>query len=278
MPSLKGAIRLLPHLRGLTLTPMAQSFGELFAGLLDCDFRLDSLKVSYHIQHSFAQFLQSQPSIRHLYLHDPDTEPPRSYSLVSNINEISAQEEFLPNLELVSADPRVLASLVPGRPVSHVEIAVGSYLSNDQDILENLVTSLSQSTAPILSIVHIPNTVRIHFWGPKFLRRLKKTNIRHTLRNLTVCLPRIMKPLLLARSSSVVGEMGPIIHISQIFANDLGGFSHLESFELLLEGFQLVHPPVVEVSDCFDTLENLESWKSYCPTLRNVTLYGTELE
>lgn len=196
MPSLKATLRLLPHLQGLTLTPMAKSFGDLFAALLDSEFCLDNLKASYHIQHSFVQFLQSQPSIRRLYLHDPDTEPPRSYSLVSNINQISVKERLLPNLELVSADPRVLASLVPGRPVSHVEIVVGSYLSGEKHIMASLIASLAQSTVPIVSIVHIPKTVRIHFWGPKFLQRLQETHISETLRSLTVSLPQIMRPLL----------------------------------------------------------------------------------
>ena len=72
--------------------------------------------------------------------------------------------------------------------------------------------------------------------------------------------------------------MGPVVHVSRTFADELEGFSNLESFELSLEGFQLAHPSAAEVSEAFNTLENLESWKSYCPTLRKVTLYGTELK
>ena len=72
--------------------------------------------------------------------------------------------------------------------------------------------------------------------------------------------------------------MGPVVHVSRTFADELNGFSNLESFELSLEGFKLAHPPAVDVSLAFDTLEDLKSWKSYCPTLRNVTLYGTELK
>lgn len=196
VPRIAATLRPLPNLRDLTLTPMAKSFGELFTSLLDCDFRLDNLKASYHIHHSFVRFLQSQPSITRLYLHDPDTEPPRSYNLVSSINAFSAKGAFLPNLQSVSADPGVLISLVPGRPVSHVEITVGACKYNEQDVLISLVTSLSQSAAPIVSIAHVPKTIRIHLWGHKLLQRLKTTHIRSTLKNLTVSLPQILRPLL----------------------------------------------------------------------------------
>lgn len=196
-----AVLRQLPNLRDLSLTPMAQSFGELFTGLLSCNFRLDSLKASYHTHHSFVQFLQSQPSITRLYLHDPDTEPPRSYKLVSSINAFSAKGPFLPNLVFVSADPKVLTSLVPGRPVSHVEITVGACLHNEQDALISMVSALSQSAAPIVSIIHIPRTIRIHLWGHRLLQTLKTTHISSTLKNLTVSLPQIMRPLLVVRVS-----------------------------------------------------------------------------
>lgn len=80
------------------------------------------------------------------------------------------------------------------------------------------------------------------------------------------------------QSSATMGGMGPTLHISRTFANELDGFSNLESFEISLEGFQLAQPPAEDVLAAFDSLENIESWKLHCPTLRRVTLYGTELK
>jgi hypothetical protein len=201
LPRIRTTLKMLPKLRHLTLTPMAKSFGELFHGLLDCSFSLESLTVSYHTQHSFAQFLQSQPSITHLRLHDPDTEPPRAYNLVSSIKDLSAAEPFLPHLEYISADPRVVASVVAGRPVSHVEIIVGACLSREPDELKKLVAALPQSSVPVTSITHTLRTVRIHLWGNRFLQQLKDTRIHSTLRSLTIRLPQIMRPVLLLRVS-----------------------------------------------------------------------------
>ncbi|KAG8721014.1 hypothetical protein FRC08_016324 [Ceratobasidium sp. 394] len=268
-------LRALPRLRHLTLTPMAKSFGELFNGMEGCGFALRSLTVSYHTQPSFARFLQKQPSITHLRLFDPDTEPPRAYKLVSSINEPSATEPFLPHLEYVSADPRVLVSLVVGRPVSEVEITIGACLSNEQDELNKLVTALTQTAVPITSITHTLRTVRIHLWGNRFLQQLKETSVCSSLRSLAVCLPQIMRPVFLLRTSA---NIRPIAHISQLFAKELGEFSCLEAFELSLHGFRLSDPSAEEIAESFGGVDKLETWKSFCRTLQRVVLYGTELK
>jgi hypothetical protein len=201
LPRIRETLKMIPRLRHLTLTPMAKSFGELFRGLLGCSFTLESLTVSYHTQHSFAEFLQSQPSITHLRLYDPDTEPPRAYNLVSSIKDLSATGPFLPHLEYISADPRVLASVIAGRPVSHVEIMVGACLSRERDELKKLVAALTQTAVPMTSITHTLRTARIHLWGNKFLQQLKDTSIHSTLRSLTIRLPQIVRPELLLRVS-----------------------------------------------------------------------------
>lgn len=202
VPRIRTMLQVLPRLRHLTLTPMAKSFGELFTGLTGCSFKLESLTVSYHIHPSFARFLQNQPSITHLQLFDSDTEPPRAYNVVSSINELSTTQPLLPDLEYVSADPRVLASVLAGRPISHVNITVGACLSSEHDELRKLVAALTQTAVPVASITHTLRTVRIHLWGIKFLHQLKETCVRHSLRDLTICLPQIMRPVFLLQVSA----------------------------------------------------------------------------
>ncbi|ELU37695.1 Cl-channel protein [Rhizoctonia solani AG-1 IA] len=201
---LRRTLNLLPNLRDLTFTPTAKSFGEIYSGLLECPFKLKSLSAPYHTNTSLVQFLQTQPSIETLSLYDLDTEPPRAPLIVEHINCIAAQGTFLPNLKFLSADPRVLSALVAGKPISHVEISVGSRLSSEPEVLRHLVEALAQTSVPLISLKHNLRTMRIHLWGTKFLRQLGTTRIKSTLETLSVRLPIDMRPLFLGHRSELL--------------------------------------------------------------------------
>ncbi|CAE6514196.1 unnamed protein product [Rhizoctonia solani] len=270
---LRRTLNLLPNLRVLTFTPTAKSFGEIYPGLLECPFKLKSFAAPYQTNLSFVQFLHHQPSIEILRLHDLDTEPPRALAIVKHINDNFSQTILLPNLKLLAADPRVISTLIVGRPVSHVEISVGSCFSGNDDTLRQLVEALAQTSVPLVSLKHNLGNLRIHFWGTKFLHQLKTTGIKSTLKSLWVYLPIVMRPVF--RTSSALGPMGA--HISRTFGSQLDGFTCLNSFELSLGGFALLDSSPEEIAEAFGDAGKLETWKSYCDTLEQVTLYGVTL-
>ncbi|KDN45558.1 hypothetical protein RSAG8_04882, partial [Rhizoctonia solani AG-8 WAC10335] len=270
----RRTLNLLPNLRALTFTPTAKSFGEIYAGLLECPFKLQNFTAPYQTNLSFVQFLQSQPSIETLRLHDPDTEPPRALSIVKHINELLAQGTLLPNLQLLAADPRVLSALAVDRPISHIEISVGSCCPCEEETLSGLVEALARTSVPLASLKHNLGNLRIHFWGTKFLHQLKTTHIRFTLKSLWVYLPMIMGPVF--RASLDIGPMGA--HVSRTFGSQLDGFTCLNSFELSLDGFALLDLSPEEIAEAFGDAGKLETWKSYCKTLERVTLYGVTLQ
>jgi hypothetical protein len=204
VPRLRRTLSLLPDLQELTLTPTAKSFGGIYSGLLECPFKLRALSVPYHTDLCLVQFLQTQPSIETLRLYDLDTEPPRAPSIVENINNISAQNGFLPNLRFLSADPRVVSALVTGRPISSIEISVGSCLSSEPEVLKHLVEALARTSVPLVSLKQNLRTIRVHLWGTKFLHQLKTTRVTSTLETLSVCLPIVTRPLFLGNVSQKV--------------------------------------------------------------------------
>ncbi|CAE7112136.1 unnamed protein product [Rhizoctonia solani] len=255
VPRLRKALNLLSNLRALTFTPTAKSFGEIYDSLREPPFKLESFAAPYHINPSFVQFLQNQPSIETLRLHDLDTEPPRSVSIVKHINDLSSHGTLLPKLKLLAADPRVLSTLVINRPVSHVEISVGSCFSGPEEALRDLVKALARTSVPLVSLKHNLGNLRIHFWGTKFLHQLKTTDIQFTLKSLWIYLPGVMRPVF--RTSSGIGPMGA--HISRTFGSQLDGFTCLSSFELSLGGFTLSDPSPKEIAEVFGDAGKLET-------------------
>jgi hypothetical protein len=131
------------------------------------------------------------------------------------MNKLSVQGPFLPGLEFVSGDPILLASLVIGWPVSHVEIPVGVCLSGEREVLGHLVQALAQTSVPLMSVARVLRTIRIHLSGPKFLQQLKTTWVQSTLRSLSVSFPRVMWSVLLAS-------------VSRPFTSPWFGFHHLQ--------------------------------------------------
>ncbi|CAE6458794.1 unnamed protein product, partial [Rhizoctonia solani] len=272
---LRRTLNLLPKLQVLTFTATAKSFGNVYSGLLECPFKLRTLAAPYHTNLSLVQFLQSQPSVETLRLHDLDTEPPRALSIVQHINDLSAQGDFLPHLKFLSADPRVLSALVAGRPISHVEISVGSWLSGEPQALRGLIEALTRTSVPLVSLKHNLRNIRIHLWGTKFLNQLKTTCIKSTLNSLHVTLPVIMRPVL-ERASSAIGPMGA--HISRTFGSQLDGFTTLNNFELSLDGITFSDSSLEEIIAVLGDMSELRTWRSYCETLERVTLYGVTLQ
>ncbi|KDN45559.1 hypothetical protein RSAG8_04883, partial [Rhizoctonia solani AG-8 WAC10335] len=225
---LRRTLNLLPNLRALTFTPTAKSFGEIYAGLLECPFKLQNFTAPYQTNLSFVQFLQSQPSIETLRLHDPDTEPPRALSIVKHINELLAQGTLLPNLKLLAADPRVLSALAVDRPISHIEISVGSCCPCEEETLSGLVEALARTSVPLASLKHNLGNLRIHFG-------VIDVDYKKSYIGMLFLLGGIsegsiwLQPLVIA-SGLNVGKEGPSVHVAccigNVVARMFSGFSH----------------------------------------------------
>jgi F-box domain len=102
-PELATALRNMSSLRRLKL------WGSSDVSILDgCSFKLDSFDTNFPYSESLQQFLNSQPSIRHVAFS-------KVYKPMPPLDE-----RCLPNLTRVFAPLSWLGMLIPGRPVREV--------------------------------------------------------------------------------------------------------------------------------------------------------------
>jgi len=121
--NLATALRNMSSLRKLDLRLVTE-----FSNILDgCTFKLDSFLFSFCCDEYLLNFLNSQPSLTHVGM------------LGASFDELRAMYHrrfvfdatCLPNLTRVSAPVAWLSYLIPGRPVSEVEVSGYSSLDND---------------------------------------------------------------------------------------------------------------------------------------------------
>ena len=178
------AFNTLRHLQQLTLTPTTPLLGRLFTGLA-CPFQLTQLVCASHPDAHFAGFLQRQPSITHLELGDLEMGwSARSIVGLANHHHNYAISglPFLPHLTSLIAEPAIIASLCPGRPINRVGIhgPVGT-------VGKALAAAIVQSTASVCTIAIETHTedewrnMLSHLIDP-----LKSTPVAATLKTLNI--------------------------------------------------------------------------------------------
>jgi hypothetical protein len=126
-PELATALRNMSSLRKLYFNNIRD------ASILDgCTFKLDSFACSLPYSESLQQFLNGQPSLTDIILF-------KDYESL-----LPFDERCLPNLTRVRADPSWLRKLIPGRPVSEVEMRLASSIDS--------IDYFTLSTTPILKL------------------------------------------------------------------------------------------------------------------------------
>ena len=135
--NLTAALRNMSSLRKLALY-----LDDRNSNILDgCTFKLDSFSFNLRCDEYLLQFLNSQPSLTHVEM--------SKYSRVELCTIYDRSTAFdatcLPNLTRVFAQVAWLRRLIPGRPVSEVEVP--GYPAIDKDLIDWNFFTLS--TAPI---------------------------------------------------------------------------------------------------------------------------------
>jgi hypothetical protein len=129
MDNLATALRNMSSLRILALY-----LDDPYSNILDgCTFKLDSFSFNLRCDENLLKFLNSQPSLTHVEfrtISDPST---------------AFDATCLPNLTRATAQVAWLRRLIPGRPVSEVDISL--YPVIDEDSIDWNFFTLS--TAPI---------------------------------------------------------------------------------------------------------------------------------
>jgi hypothetical protein len=121
---------------------VALPLDDQYASILDgCTFKLDSFWSNFHHDEYLIKFLYSQPSLTHVDM--PNLLPDELCTIYDRSAVFDAT--CLPNLTRVSGQVAWLRHLIPGRPVSEVDISI--YPVIDEDFIDWNFFTLS--TAPI---------------------------------------------------------------------------------------------------------------------------------
>jgi len=138
-----GVDNLTTALRNMSsLRKLALYLDDRNSNILDgCTFKLDSFSFNLRCDEYLLQFLNSQPSLTHVKM--------SKYSRVELCTIYDRSTAFdatcLPNLTRIFAQVAWLRRLIPGRPVSEVEVP--GYPAIDKDLIDWNFFTLS--TAPI---------------------------------------------------------------------------------------------------------------------------------
>jgi hypothetical protein len=134
---LATALRNMSSLRKLDL-----ALGDKYSNILDgCTFKLDSFSFDTRCDEYLLKFLNSQPSLTHVTM--PNLSHAELHTIYDRIPTFDAT--CVPNLTRVFAQVAWLRRLIPGRPVSEVDVS--GYPVIDSDFIDWNFFTLS--TAPI---------------------------------------------------------------------------------------------------------------------------------
>jgi hypothetical protein len=137
LDNLATALRNMSSLRKLRL-----ELDDKYYNVLDgCTFKLETFSFGYRCDENLLKFLNSQPSLTHVIMSNPS--PDELHTILDRKFVFDAT--CLPNLTRATAHAAWLPHLIPGRPVS--EVNVSGYLDIDRDFFDWNFFTLS--TAPI---------------------------------------------------------------------------------------------------------------------------------
>ncbi|KAH7338014.1 hypothetical protein B0J17DRAFT_660413 [Rhizoctonia solani] len=263
-PSLFELVRIslnhMPNLQDLSL------FGfSLFdpIDLSNCPFKLKYLLITPPTTKYTARFIRNQPTIVELNL--------ASFTLGHQCVDTNhfLDPGILPRLNTLTACPKAIGVLAPGRPIEHVFMQVCSVDALNKASILAVIASLDQTTTPVRSLsVDLDGHPEVNGWN--FVELLKSTKLPSGL----VCLT--IKANLLEFALQQAKDPNYLNSIAQLFQ----GFTSLKHFEVeeVFQGMIEEQPAAHEVIDMmFAVLERQTDvgalWKQNCPSLISLKLF-----
>ncbi|CAE6450521.1 unnamed protein product [Rhizoctonia solani] len=262
-PSLFEIIRMslnhMPNLQDLSLFGLSL-FNPI--DLSDCPFKLKSLLITPPTTQFTARLIRNQPTIVELNL--------ASFTLGHQCVDTNhfIGPGILPNLNTLTACPKAIKFLAPGRPIEHVFMQVCSVDAlNTASILATL-TSLDQTSTPVKSLwADLDGHPEVNGWN--LIELLKSTNLPSNLVCLTIKANLLDFALQQAKDPSYLSSVAQLLQ----------GFTFLKYFEVeeAIQGV-IEQPAAHEVIDMmFAVLEQQTDigalWRQNCPNLISVKLF-----
>ncbi|CEL52783.1 hypothetical protein RSOLAG1IB_11127 [Rhizoctonia solani AG-1 IB] len=250
----------MPNLRDLSLFGFS-TFGSL--NLSDCPFKLRSLLVTPPTDSNIAGLIRNQPTIVDLNL----AAFTLSHQCVNT--DYFLDSKMLPELRTITGCPKTIATLAPGRPVTHVIMRTCSVHNNYKADIDRSVVSLDRTSAPI-QILHFDfdKYPEINAWD--FVGVLKTTKAPLSLERLTIRVTLLDFATQQAKNPNYITELAQLLQ----------GFTCLRYFEVEEAEHGLIEeqPSSREVIDMvFAVLERQTDlsalWKGSCPTLTTLKLF-----
>ncbi|CAE6397463.1 unnamed protein product [Rhizoctonia solani] len=267
---LQSALMSLPNLRELTSVMDPDGFRACFINERNTDtgtdtpvnfpFSLHKLVLPTMHRTSVPLFFSSQPSIKELYI--------ESEGLHGNIyitGFLSRSSGCLPNLTSITARTYELTGAVPGRPISQIMI-VTEMLERSGEIIVTQgqwMRVLQGSTVPITTIGFY-RPPRSHDLWDQLIPALKQFGVDKTLESIRVV--EALEPPVTEESR----QEALFRRVNQM--KILTGFDRLESIEF---GEMLYATlPTTDVLRWLGNMGDLNAWKEFVPSLKQVKMYG----
>ncbi|CAE7072792.1 unnamed protein product [Rhizoctonia solani] len=261
---IRMSLNRMPNLQALSL------FGfSLFDSIdfSECPFKLNYLLVTPPTTEHIAKLIRNQPTITELNL--------ATFTISDQCVDANhfLDPQVLPNLRTITACPKLIKTLAPGRPIEHVSLQMCTiHALRKVDIIAD-IASLDQTTKPIKGLyVDLDVHHAVSSWH--FIELLKTTKIPPSLVRLTI------KANLLAFATQQATHPDHINFIAQL----LQGFTSLRYFEVeeAIEGVIEEQPAAHEVINMmFAVLERqtdiILPWKQNCPSLISVKFFDRDI-
>ncbi|CAE6510936.1 unnamed protein product [Rhizoctonia solani] len=261
---IENALYQMPNLQALSL------FGfSLFdpIDLSNCPFKLNYLLITPPMTERISKLIRNQPTIVELNL--------ASFTISDQCVDPNhfLDRNVLPNLRTISACPKLIRTLAPGRPIEHVFLQICTiHAMRRVDIITD-IASLDQTATPIRSLyVDLDGHNEVTGWS--FIELLKTTKVPSSLERLTI------KANLLAFATQQAKHSGYFSSIAQL----LRGFTCLRHFEVeeAIQGVIEEQPAAHEVINMmFAVLERQIDigalWRQNCPSLISVKLFERDV-
>ncbi|KAJ1305407.1 hypothetical protein OPQ81_000419 [Rhizoctonia solani] len=261
---IRMSLHQMPNLQELSLFGLSL-FNQI--NLSNCPFKLKYLLITPPTNEHVARLICNQPTIVELNLASFTF----SHTCVNADHFLGPG--LLPHLNTLTACPKLVGFLAPGRPVEHVFIQICSaHLLNEVDILAD-IASLDQTTTPIKSL-YVDLDGHSKFSGWNFIEHLKSTKVPSCL----VCLT--IKANLLDFARQQANNPSYLNRIAQL----LQGFASLRHFEVeeAIQGVIEEQPAAHDIIDMmFAVLERQIDigalWRQNCPSLTSVKLFDRSI-
>jgi hypothetical protein len=203
----RRALQAMPNLRALEYTEGCSGLDSAFDqsgtsyGESNAPFAITDLTAPDFSTRSLLSLFKTQTSITSLTLTSPLSPMLGTTSLQNQIDP-----SFLPQLTRLEADVIPCIELVPGRPLTHVNVVQPIFApALTKDELGALTSALAQTSARMVSVEFSPQVSRPDFSGWGFVQYLGNTSVSTYLERLVLhdsALVRVLNSLLFRATPS----------------------------------------------------------------------------